>query len=150
MGYYLNAFIGSIENLEAITLRFKNAKTVLLTNQLAIFPMTSDLFNEINDYRASSNIGKYLFLTSDIENEILRTIGDRSVAYIELEYFGGSGVQKGIVWKNGKRISEYNELNAVNSILRQFGIARTKTKDEFETIGLNRHRNTEDWLDGFN
>jgi len=151
MGYNLKAFIGQVERLEPVTTRFKNAKLIPLTEQIALIPMTDDLFNEINDYRVNNNIDGYEYLTTDIESEIIETINIGLIAYIEVEYFGGTGVQNGILWKNKKRIFEHSGTKAVvNSILQQFGITRSKSRDEFETVGLNRHRYTEDWLVGVN
>lgn len=151
MGYNLKAFIGQVESLESVTTQFKNAKLISLTQQIVLIPMTGDLFNEINDYRTNNNIDGYEYLTTDIESEILKTIHIGLIAYIEVEYFGGTGVQNGILWKNGKRIFEHSGTkDVVNLILKQFGITRSKSRDEFETVGLNRHRYTEDWLDDVN
>lgn len=151
MGYNLKAFIGQVENLGSVTARFKNAKLISLTQQIALIPMTGDLFNEINGYRANNNIDGYEYLTTNIELEILKTIHTGLIAYIEVEYFGGIGVQNGILWKNGKRKLEHSgPKDAVNSILQQFGITRSKSRDEFDTVGLNRHRYTEDWIEGVN
>lgn len=151
MGYNLKAFIGQVERLEPVTSRFKNAKLISLNEQIALIPMTGDLFNEINDYRTNNNIDGYEYLTTAIESEILKTINTGLIAYIEVDYFGGVGIQNGILWKNDKRIFEHRGTkDVVNSILQQFGITRSKSGDEFETVGLNRHRYTEDWLDGVN
>jgi hypothetical protein len=122
-----------------------------LTQQIALIPMIGDLFNEINDYRANNDIDGYEYLTTDIESETLKTIHIGLIAYIEVEYFGGVGVQNGILWKNNKRIFEQSgTTDVVNSILQQLGITRSKSRDEFDTVGLNRHRYTEDWLEGVN
>ena len=148
MGYNLKAFIGQVESLESATTQFKNAKLISLTQQIVLIPMTGDLFNEINDSRVNNDIDGYEYLTTNIELEILKTIHTGLIAYIEVEYFGGTGVQNGILWKNGKRIFEQSGTkDVVNSILKQFGITCSKSRDEFETVGLSRHRYTEDWLD---
>jgi hypothetical protein len=149
MGYYLNAFLGQVHNLKKIESKFTASKIVPLTTELALIPMTGQLFNEINNYRGNNSIGKWQFLTSDIENEILKLVEDEMVAYIEVEYFGGEGGQSGIIWKDGKRIFEKEfDQEVVNSILRKFGVVKGKSKrDELDTIGLGRHRNTEDWID---
>lgn len=147
MGYYLKAFIGRLEDLEKVKGKFQNAKTISLTDEIALTPMTKDLFNEINNYRTNNEIGKYEFLTTDVENEILMIINDGMISYVEVEYWGGEGGQSGIIWKEGKRIFEKDfEQEVVNAILRQFGIVRSKLRDEFDTVGLGRERNTEDWI----
>lgn len=149
MGYYLNAFLGRVNNLKKIESKFKTSKVVPLTTEIAFIPMTGKLFNEINNFRGDNGIGKWQFLTADIEVEILKLIDDEMIAYIEVEYFGGQGGQSGIIWRDGKRVFEkVFDQEVANSILRQFGVVKEKSKrDEFDTVGLGRHRNTEDWID---
>lgn len=68
------------------------------------------------------------------------------IAYVEAEYFGGMGNQSGIIWRDGKRIfKKLAEQDVINIILNQFGIKRSKSLDEFDTVGLGRYRNTKDW-----
>jgi hypothetical protein len=148
MGYFLNAFLGQINNLKRIESKFKKAKVVPLTTEIALIPMTEDLFDEINNYRNENHIEKWELLTTDVENEILKLIGNEKLSYLEVEYFGGEGGQSGIVWKDGKRVFEVSfQQEVVNEILRQFGVVKDKKlRDEFDTVGLGRHRNTEDWI----
>ena len=147
MAYLLHAFIGQPDDLKVIEQQFTQAKLVLLTPQIALIPMTENLFNEINQNNQHNSIGKYEFLTTTIEKTILGIIKDRMVAYIEAEYFGGQGVQSGIVWKTGNRIFEEElGVNTINQILKLFGIVRLDPLDEFDTIGLGRHRHTEKWI----
>jgi hypothetical protein len=147
MGYYLNAFLGRQDDLKKIVEKFRTSKVVPLTDQVALLPMTEKLFDEINDYRINDTIGSFDFLTADVEREILNTIDGGMVAYVEVEYFGGTGSQSGILWKEGKRIYEKElEQDVVNDILRQFGVVKEASKDEFDTVGLGRNRRTERWL----
>jgi hypothetical protein len=83
-----------------------------------------------------------------LENEIMKIIGNEKVSYVEVEYLGGEGGQSGIIWNEGKRIFEREfQLEVVNEILRHFGVVKDKKmRDEFDTVGLGRHRNTEDWM----
>jgi hypothetical protein len=148
MGYFLNAFLGPVDNLKKIESKFNKAKVVPVTTEIALIPMTEDLFNEINNYRSENQIGKWELLTTDVENEILTLIGNEKLSYLEVEYFGGEGGQSGIIWKDGKRIFEVEfQQEVVNEILRQFGVVKDKKmRDEFDTVGLGRHRHTEDWI----
>ena len=83
-----------------------------------------------------------------MEKEILGLIGSDMVSYIEVEYFAGEGRQSGIIWMEGKRIFEMEfEQGVVNRVLQHFGVMKGKSKrDEFDTVGLGRHRNTKDWI----
>src|SRR5689334_12993441 len=101
MGYDLKAFIGKSADLERIEVKIKKALAVSMTNELSLIPMTEHLFNEINKYRRNNEVGKYEHLTTDVEDDILEIIGNRMIAYVEVEYFGGEGAQDGIIWKEG-------------------------------------------------
>jgi len=148
MGYFLNAFLGQVDTLDKIERKFNSAKVVSLTTDIALIPMSENLFNEINNYRGENAIRKWEFLTTDVEDVILALIGNDKLSYVEIEYFGGEGGQSGIIWKDGKRIFEIEfQQEVVNAILREFGVEKEeKMRDEFDTVGLGRHRNTEDWI----
>ncbi|MER6666309.1 hypothetical protein ABT256_17340 [Amycolatopsis japonica] len=51
-----------------------------------------------------------------------------AVAYVEAEYFGGAGTQFAQVWEGGETI-----LGPLYF-------------DEFDAVGLGRHRSTDEWL----
>jgi hypothetical protein len=72
------------------------------------------------------------------------------VAYVETEYFGGVGTQAAAVWENGRTIlgPKQADIGPINDALRLLGVACTQTQDEFAVAGLDRHRETEDWLAG--
>jgi len=149
MGYYLNAFLGRPDSLKIIKDRFRTCKVVLLTAEIALIPMTGELFDEINNFRSNHETGTWRFLTTNVENEILALIENDDLAYVEVEYFGGQGAQSGIIWTEGKRWYEKESGQEVlNTILRHFGVIKEKSKkDEFDTVGLGRHRNTNDWIE---
>jgi hypothetical protein len=53
----------------------------------------------------------------------------------------------GIIWKEGKRTFEADfGKGVINKILNQFGVVKAKSLDEFDTVGLDRHRWTGDWI----
>lgn len=57
------------------------------------------------------------------------------------------GGQIAIIWKDGQRFKlfDYGQ-NAINSVLKYFGVTSQKEKDEFDTVNFGRHRVTNDWL----
>jgi hypothetical protein len=78
----------------------------------------------------------------------LSVIGNRSIAYIEAEYFGGNGSQKAIIWKDNKRLSVFpDSRDAINKILQILSVTPDKRKDEFDTVGLGRYRDMEEWVE---
>ena len=79
------------------------------------------------------------------------------LAYVEAEYFGGTGEQHAAVWDGGAlawgplgigfRQAIPPQGTAISQALRRIGVtANDKACDEFEAVGLRRYRHLEDWL----
>ena len=148
MGYTLRAFIGRIIDLQVIVGTYNSAKIVNTGQDISIIPMTEELFDEINNFKSSKDINSFMFLTDNIEREIFKIIGTNCIGYVEADYFGGQGEQVGILWKGNQRHKVFNKTqSAINCILRHFGVISAIGKDEFDTINLGRHRETNDWLE---
>jgi len=148
MGYYLKAFIGQKESLTPISNKYSYSKLIDLSDQISMIPLTDELFDEINQMENSSEISSYEFLTENVENKTLDLIGNKKLAYVESEFFGGQGGHIGLIWEYGQRefMGEYKK-DTLNEILKKLGVIRNGNQDEFETVGLDRHRNTKDWTD---
>lgn len=69
------------------------------------------------------------------------------VAYIEAEFFGGAGAQAHALFLEGKAIGQVVVAeHAINEALRSLGVEKGVARDEFEAVGLGRHRDTDQWL----
>lgn len=79
-------------------------------------------------------------------------------AYIEAEFWGGTGMQASVVWE-ADQIAFGPEVSAgaINAALRRMGIADGPTdtihglplapgQDPFDVVGLGRHRSVGGWL----
>jgi hypothetical protein len=77
------------------------------------------------------------------------------IAYIETDYFGGTGEQCAISWSQGTilcgplRSNEKTPFNhrAINCVLQSLGVLRGNSCDEFAALGLNRYRENEAWVE---
>ena len=83
-----------------------------------------------------------------------------AIAYVETEYFGGTGSQSSVVWSQGTVVfgpattrtgvpadQVLLSEEAINRALRHLGVLVTPPcRDEFETIGFASVRRSEDWL----
>ncbi|MYN05396.1 hypothetical protein GTP41_25180 [Pseudoduganella sp. DS3] len=67
-------------------------------------------------------------------------------AYIEAEVFGGAGTQAYVLFSGGKAGSPIVANDAINYALQLLGVRTGKDSDEFESVGLGRHRETDSWL----
>jgi len=147
MGYILHAFIGRQTDLQIIASSFRNAKLINVGREIFIIPMTEELYDEINDFIISEDVGTFTYMSKNVENKIIEVIGNYNIGYIEAEYFGGQGGQTAILWQNGGRYKLFDfGQGAINSVLKHFGITAEIGLDEFNTINLGRHRNKEDWF----
>jgi len=148
LGYNLKAYIGKDENLNPILEKYRESIKVNLNGGISMIPMTNELYDEINEMKSSSRISTFEFLTENIEIKTIQIIENREIAYVESEFFGGQGGHIGIIWRNGKRdlLIEWHK-SSMNKILKRLGVNRTWLKDEFEKVGLDKNRHTEDWIE---
>ena len=110
--------------------------------------MTEHLYDQMNDLIVSNSVDDFEYLTDNIEANVLQKIGDRKIAYVEAEYFGGEGGQIAVIWENNKRekVLDYGQ-NKINEVLKDFGVIAENGGDEFSTLGFGLHRHTREWLE---
>ncbi len=76
------------------------------------------------------------------------TRGGGALAYVETDYFGGTGGQSAMAFANGDEavpLQKSRAGGAINAALRAIGVAKDADKDEFDTIGLGERRRMEDY-----
>ena len=80
--------------------------------------------------------------------ELCSTLGSqRPVAYIEAEFFGGSGAQAHfLISQNGAGSGVNVSDDAINDALAWLGVQPRDGTDRFDTVGLGKHRETDGWL----
>lgn len=148
MGYFLHAFIGKQPDLQLLANIFQSCRLINVGKEMFIIPMTEELYDEINEFKISEDVGTLTYMSQYVEKRVLGAIGDNCVGYIEAEYFGGQGGQTAILWQKGERYKLYDfGRGVINLILKHLGVSAEIGLDEFDTINLGRHRNTEEWLE---
>ncbi|KDN82620.1 hypothetical protein [Kitasatospora cheerisanensis] len=82
-----------------------------------------------------------------------RTLADWSaagpVAYVETDIWGGTGDQAVAVWEHGALTLGpliASTGSPISLALRRLGAHADGHRDEFDAVGLGRHRRTEGWL----
>jgi hypothetical protein len=69
------------------------------------------------------------------------------VVYVEAEFFGGDGIQACVTWDSSLQASRpLVDGGAINTALRFLGVEVGGHHDEFDALGLGRHRGTEAWV----
>lgn len=155
MGYSLHAVVAAHPLLSKLVVDTDDAHIVPLGQHLSLLPMTDAIFDAvITDAPPPTGFWK---MPAGFDRKLAACSTDGPVAYIEAEYFGGTGSQNAQVWDGGHgalgplHLAENQPAppdgSPISQALRRLGVDKGDHYDEFDAIGLNRHRDTDDWLD---
>ncbi|MGC0334520.1 hypothetical protein RKD23_007510 [Streptomyces sp. SAI-170] len=155
MGYELQAVIAGDELLRAASHDVPGARVAPLRQGLALMPMTDEVFDAFTDGSTSGVLG-FWRLPGGFERVLTQWSTAGPVAYVEAEYFGGVGEQRAAVWTDGALAVGPLDVPAkqwlsravspISQALRQLGARSSLGEDEFEAVGLDRHRKNDDWI----
>jgi hypothetical protein len=155
--YVLRGIIGSTATLHPCR-ALTHAVVVPLAQGLHLLPMTGDLFDEV---RGESRVDRCFVRCQLFPPGFEWTLADWSrigpAAYVEADYFGGTGSQFAAVWRAGDLVLGpiFKPEDApppgpgnspISQALRALGASADGHFDEFDAVGLGRHRRTEDWF----
>ncbi|MEV5989579.1 hypothetical protein AB0L85_32315 [Streptomyces sp. NPDC052051] len=155
MGYELQAVVAGDELLRAASRDVAGTRVVPLGQGLSLMPMTDEVFDAVTDSGSANALG-FWRLSGELERLLAQWSAAGPVAYVEAEYFGGVGEQRAVVWADGalvlgpldaptmKRFSR--AVSPISQALRRLGARRSLGEDEFEAVGLDRHRSNDDWI----
>lgn len=148
MGYYLQAVIGRV-SLEG-DFGFPSARVVTLRQGLRMIPVTDELFEEIQASLPGGGepLQRFEKFSPAVERWVRELSARGLAAYVEAEYFGGTGGQASVVWRHGETVlGPIHSGDAINRALRVFGVEAGGGLDEFDAVGLGFKRSTGDWLE---
>ena len=147
MGYEIRAVIGRQEQIA--TLRaYEGVRAVVLADPaFALVPMTDALFDAVNAGAAVTRdlSDEFEFLSTAVTRWVKDGSRTGRLIYVEAEYFGGTGAQSAIGFARGEvsLAAAKAEGGPINAALRFLGVVQALGRDEFDTVGLGRHRHLE-------
>jgi hypothetical protein len=154
VGYELRALMADKVVLAAVTADLEQARIVPLWHEMALVPMTDALFDAVSDGSTAGALG-FCFLPGGFERVLAAWSSTGPIAYVEAEYFGGVGTQRAAVWAQGAlafgpfasepRERTSRQVSPVSRALRLLGVVADCGLDEFDSVGLQRHRRLVDW-----
>lgn len=145
MGFCLQAIIGAQQTMLRHAPDFRNAQVVPLAQGMAMIPLTDELYSEIG---VGGEVDFFYKLSTHVEEWGERISDESPVAYIEADFFGSIGDQSALVWRDGSRcLGPLHTGNAINDALHLLGARGNSPLDEFDSVGLGRHRDTAAWLE---
>jgi hypothetical protein len=115
-------------------------------------PLSEDLMREVLERWPAAEVserlsGVFEFMTPSLEKWVQELSRGAAVSYIETEYFGGEGFERSAVFRDANVVlGPLDGAGAVNQALRALGVAAKPGREEFDVVGLGRHRSLEEWL----
>lgn len=76
---------------------------------------------------------------------VAEKLAGRTAAFLAASFFGGCGEQDSEVHQ-GETVTKFGpSYDAIDQALKLIGVVRTEDHDEFDVLGLSRHRDN-DWM----
>lgn len=117
----------------------------------SIFPVDDDLIDsKITPVVTPRETGdEFMLLTPAFETYLRQLSVGGSLAYVETEYFGGTGGQGALVYADGvvRMNPEWDDSGTINRALELIGVPRPMNGDRFAHIGFANVRDNEDILE---
>jgi hypothetical protein len=168
LGYVLEALLAPPPVAETAAASLSGTSVVTLHERIALVPITENAAEALSpgDRSIISLLTRHP-LPAALTELLRRTSREGPIAYVEADFFGGTGQQAAVLWEHGeialgplvdpeptmllrhRRLFRRRRLSdrPFNQVLRAMGVSVAPGQlDEFDTVGLGRHRDTDDWL----
>lgn len=150
MAYVLRAIIARCEVLAPPPAWIADSAVVELPQGFCMVPLTTALREQFGPPERPWLYPTWpplIYLPEGLVPHLVELSRRGRVACVEAEYHGGDGEQRAIVWEDGAPLEEPEEHSyAINSALGRLGVERAEGEDAFDTLGLGRYRDVEDWV----
>lgn len=153
MGHQISAIVckpsSSIERVKEYDL------PILQSGDFVIIPMDashSDHWTEKLELGFDST-GSSVILDGRFARYIGDLAAEKNYALIETDYFGGAGDQAAVVYLRGESAPTYESgrlsSGTINEALRRIGVEAHNGGDKFDSIGLSKYRDFEDYFEKY-
>ena len=150
MGHSVHLIIGRGEAIATFLRQWPGSRSVDLRGGWLAIPVDQALYDAIEAKHPGAVRPSGLDVSPFGLSEALAaaTAKGGGLAYIETEYFGGTGGQSATAFVDGQQVmapqTARGGAGPINQALRRIGVARTEA-DEFDTIGLGERRSMDDY-----
>ncbi|WP_232660619.1 hypothetical protein [Pseudonocardia sp. TRM90224] len=151
MGYVLE---GVLARADALPPEMRRHPAVALGQQIVLLPMTDELRAALTVASETDRLG-FGLLPAGSATTLATWSKAGPLAYVEADFFGGVGFQRAAVWFDGDLVlgpisvepgKPAAGCTPISQALRALGVVSGGHEDEFDAVGLGRHRETDDWL----
>ena len=154
MGYRLDAVIATERVLRGLACG-EAAIIVPLGQHLSLLPVTDAFFDAVT-VAGAPKLEKFWKAPAGFGQMLAACSTNGPVAYVQADSFGGRGSQSAQVWDGGTVVLGPLHLavgerspaagSPISQALRRLGAVAGDHSDEFDAVGLARHRDAEGWL----
>lgn len=150
MGHSVHLIIGKGPALDAFLRQWPGARAVELREGWQAIPVDEALYDAIEVKHPGAVRPSGLDVSPLGLSEALAaaTAKGGGLAYVETEYFGGTGGQAATAFIDGREVlapQSGKGIGPINQALRRIGVTRTDANDEFDAIGLGERRRMDDY-----
>ena len=163
MGHSIRALVGKSESIDKFADDWVHSSKVDLEQGYALIMITDELHDDVNEFsdnQSSDPFEEFVYLSSSLNEIFIRDSFKTKLAYIETDYFGGTGSQAVILYEDGVPtvgplitediwdeksngfVQKPKGARAINQVLKKMGVW-CKSSDEFESLGLVHYRSME-------
>ncbi|MFD9126338.1 hypothetical protein [Kitasatospora sp. NPDC059571] len=158
MSYELNALVATAELLDVVAAEVPAARVARLAQGLALIPVT-DRLHAVLDVPGDRTEPGFSRFPASLGRRLEAWSQAGPIAYVEADFFGGAGTQRAAVWLHGRldlgplHIADQQPRatagTPISQVLRRLGATVDAGRfDEFDAVGLGRHRHSADWIAG--
>jgi hypothetical protein len=158
MGHAIRALVAPPPVLVLAKARVPVLRIATLPQGLGLIPLSDDSLDAVHAvYGGSVTVPGFVQLVGGIVTCASELSLHSPVVYLETEYSGGTGGQAAAVFRTGAVALAHSSMKtlgaprtahghvAINVALRELGVVKGDSLDEFAAVGLHRHRRTSDW-----
>ena len=151
MGHSVQLIIGRGQAVVSFLRQWPGARAVDLRGGWQAIPVDEPLYDAIEAKHPGAARPSGLDVSPLGLSEALAeaTATGGGLAYVETEYFGGTGGQSATAFVDGQQVmapqTARGGAGPINQALRRIGVERTAADDEFDTIGLGQRRSMDDY-----
>ena len=144
MGHCIRAIIGTRRVIQKLENNWGNAKEIELPQGYGMIFLTDEFSDDVTElYGISDELycHELVHFTAAIAQLLQQYTHNTKLAYVETDYFGGTGTQGGVLYENGQiSIVPRSGEGTINILLRELGVSCEPNKDEFDSLNLGIYR----------
>jgi hypothetical protein len=146
MGHCIHAIVARLDVTKKIRGDFPQLLCAHLPQDFGLIPIEAEFVDSVTSSTVPQNTEEFMLLTPGFHAALIELSRLGRIAYVETEYFGGSGCQGAAVYEGRRVVVEPSwKDEAINNALQMLGATRSRGRDEFDSLSLSLYRDNDDW-----